>query len=214
MRPTTLHLGPSGGRPLKVLFVDAYDSFTHNLVHGLELAGADVTVVHCDTTRVLELQRADAVVLGPGPGRPRDAGCFLDAVRRLVGQVPLLGVCLGHQALAEALGGSLRVHSPVHGHASPMVHDGSGVFAGLPQRVPMTRYHSLGVDRVPPELRVCARADDGTIQGLSHRSAPAWGVQFHPESVLSGAHGLQLLGTFVRLAAAAQPDRRSRVAIR
>lgn len=164
---------------------------------------------------VPELLRADAVVLGPGPGRPEEAGCLLAAVPGLVGRVPLLGVCLGHQALALALGGSLRLHEPVHGHATPIVHDGSGLFEGLPQHVPMTRYHSIVVDRVPEALRVCARASDGTIQGLTHRSAPAWGVQFHPESVLSGSPGAALLARFVERAAEHVQDvGRGRVAMR
>ncbi|MEO0606122.1 MAG: aminodeoxychorismate/anthranilate synthase component II [Myxococcota bacterium] len=185
---------------MRLVFVDAYDSFTYNLVHALELGGARVQVVRCDEVHPRSLLAADAVVLGPGPGAPDEAGCFLDAVRDLVGRVPLLGVCLGHQALAVGLGGSLRRHPPVHGHATPVQHDGTGLFAGLPPDAPMTRYHSLVVDNVPAELRACAWSDDGAIMGLAHRHHPAWGVQFHPESVLSGQMGLGLLGRFVALA--------------
>ena len=187
---------------MRLVFVDAYDSFTYNLVHALELARARVQVVRCDQVHARSLLAADAVVLGPGPGSPLEAGCFLDAVDGLVGRVPLLGVCLGHQALALALGGTLRRHPPVHGHATPIDHDGTELFAGLPARVPMSRYHSLVVDHVPEALRVCATSDDGAIMGLTHRHHPAWGVQFHPESVLSGQVGLGLLARFVALARA------------
>lgn len=189
---------------MRLVFVDAYDSFTYNLVHALELGGAEVRVVRCDQVQPHDLLAADAVVLGPGPGSPAEAGCFLDAVTELVGRVPLLGVCLGHQALAVALGGTLRRHEPVHGHATPIVHDGTGLFGGLPSGVPMTRYHSLVVDDVPRALRSCAWSDDGAIMGLTHRSEPAWGVQFHPESVLSGQEGLRLVARFVSLAHAWQ----------
>lgn len=187
---------------MRLVLVDAYDSFTHNLAQGLGLAGASVEVVRCDEVHAAQLTDADLVVLSPGPGTPDQAGCFLEAAQLLIGQVPLLGVCLGHQALAVALGGSLRTHPPIHGHATAIHHDGSGLFAGLPEAVEMTRYHSLVVDRVPGCLRVCAASADGAIQGLVHRSAPAWGVQFHPESVLSGASGQALLARFVELGAA------------
>jgi para-aminobenzoate synthetase component 2 len=187
-----------------LLFVDAYDSFTHNLVHGLTLAGADVTVVRCDEVTADEIVALAPrpVVFGPGPGTPSEAGCFVPAMRRLVGRAPVLGVCLGHQALACALGGSLLRHPPVHGAAPPVHHRSNGLFAGLPDAVPMTRYHSLVVDpaTLPAELAVTAWSDDGAILGLEHLGAPAWGVQFHPESVLSGAWGQRLLARFVTLA--------------
>jgi len=187
---------------MRLVFVDAYDSFTYNLVHALEQAGARVQVVRCDEVHPRGLLAADAVVLGPGPGEPAEAGCFLAAVTELVGRVPLLGVCLGHQALALALGGSLRRHAPVHGHATPIRHDATELFTGLPPDVPMTRYHSLVVEAVPDALRVCATSDDGAIMGLAHRRHPAWGVQFHPESVLSGRMGVGLLARFVALSRA------------
>ncbi len=198
---------------MRLVFVDAYDSFTWNLVHALEESGARVQVVRCDQVHPRSLRAADAVVLGPGPGGPEDAGCFLEGVADLVGRVPLLGVCLGHQALAVGLGGTLRRHDPVHGHATPIVHDATGLFAGMPSRVAMTRYHSLVVDDVPASLRACAWSDDGAIMGLAHREAPAWGVQFHPESVLSGRAGLGLLARFVALARAWRRARASGAAV-
>lgn len=187
---------------MRLVFVDAYDSFTYNLVDGLVRAGARVQVVRCDEVHPRSLRAADAVVFGPGPGAPHEAGCFLESIADLEGRLPILGVCLGHQALALALGGSLRRHPPVHGHATPIRHDGTDLFAGLPDPLTMTRYHSLVVDDVPPALRVTAWSDDGAIMGLAHRSAPAWGVQFHPESVLSGTAGLTLIARFVTLARA------------
>ncbi|MEN0062933.1 MAG: gamma-glutamyl-gamma-aminobutyrate hydrolase family protein [Myxococcota bacterium] len=187
---------------MRLIFVDAYDSFTYNLVHGLQLAGPRVQVVRCDEVDPGSLRAADAVVLGPGPGEPHEAGCFIEAVHELLGRVPLLGVCLGHQALGIALGARLRRHEPVHGHATPVIHDGTGLFAGLPPRAPMTRYHSLVIDDLPPSLRACAFSDDQAIMGVAHTEHPAWGVQFHPESVLSGPAGLGLLARFVSLASA------------
>jgi anthranilate synthase component II len=187
-----------------LLLIDAYDSFTHNLVHGLTLAGADVTVVRCDEVTADELvaMAPRPIVFGPGPGTPDEAGCFVPALRRLVGRAPVLGVCLGHQALARALGGHVLRHPPIHGAAPPVHHGGTGLFAGLPEAVPMTRYHSLVVDpaTLPKALEVTAWSDDGAILGAQHRTAPAWGVQFHPESVLSGAWGQRLLARFVALA--------------
>lgn len=195
-----------------VVFVDAWDSFTHNLVAGLREAGADVDVVPCDapTDAILGL-RPDALVLGPGPGHPDDAGGFLALVRRAIASdLPLLGVCLGHQALGRALGARIVRHPPVHGHAAPVAHDGTGVFAGLPPVPAMTRYHSLGVEAasLPQSLRVTARAD-GVVMGLAHARGLAHGVQFHPESVLSGAAGQRLLANFVALAAAARAPARA-----
>ena len=184
-----------------MLLIDAYDSFTHNLVHGLLLAGADVTVLRCDevTADDLVAMAPRPIVFGPGPGTPDDAGCFVPALRRLVGRAPVLGVCLGHQALARALGGDVIRHPPVHGAAPAVHHRGTGLFAGLPDAVPMTRYHSLVVDpaTLPTELEVTAWSEDGAIMAVAHRTAPAWGVQFHPESVLSGGWGQRLLEHFV-----------------
>lgn len=184
---------------MRLVLVDAYDSFTHNLAQAFAVLGADVEVVQCDAidSRSLADRRPDRLVLGPGPGRPEQAGCFLEVAREWCGRVPILGVCLGHQALCVAFGGTLRRWPPVHGRSSRITHDGSGLFAGLPDGVEMGRYHSLGVDRLPEVLRATAHSDDGVCMGLAHREAEAWGVQFHPESVLSGAHGVALLARFL-----------------
>lgn len=186
---------------MRLLLVDAYDSFTHNLAHAFVVAGCDVHVVRCDevTAEEVATHAPDPVVFGPGPGTPDEAGCFLPAIRGVIGRAPVLGVCLGHQALAQALGGRLLRHPPVHGHATPIRHAATGLFADLKEGVVMTRYHSLVVDpdTLPPELVVTAWSDDGAIMAIEHRTAPAWGVQFHPESVLSGRWGQRLLERFV-----------------
>jgi anthranilate synthase/aminodeoxychorismate synthase-like glutamine amidotransferase len=188
---------------MRLVLVDAYDSFTHNLAQGFAVLGAQVEVVRCDAISAEELlaRGPDLCVFGPGPGRPEDAGCFLPAIRALCGRVPLLGVCLGHQALAMAFGGSLLVHPPVHGHATPVHHDGTGVFGSVPPGAPMGRYHSLGIDpsTLPSALRINAWSSDGVVMGVTHRQALAWGVQFHPESVMSGEAGMQILRNFVEL---------------
>jgi anthranilate synthase/aminodeoxychorismate synthase-like glutamine amidotransferase len=160
-------------------------------------------VVRCDEVGPEEVlaMEPDRVVLGPGPGRPEEAGCLVPAVRALCGRVPLLGVCLGHQAMTVAFGGRLLRHAPIHGHASAIRHDGDGLFAGIPQGATMGRYHSLGVDpaTLPDALRVSAWSDDGVVMGLRHRTAPMWGVQFHPESVMSRAWGPRVVEQFVDL---------------
>jgi anthranilate synthase component 2 len=192
---------------VRLLLLDAWDSFTHNLVHALASDGIEVRVVPCDAidgAGVLA-SGADGVVLGPGPGGPESAGHFLEVVRAVVeARVPTLGVCLGHQAIGLALGGTVSRHPPVHGHAPPVSHDGTGVFAGLPRDVPMTRYHSLVVDpaTLPACLRITAWSADGAVMGLQHRTAPLHGVQFHPESVLSGEPGRRLLRNFAELVGA------------
>lgn len=188
---------------MRLVLVDAYDSFTHNLAQGFAVLGARVEVVRCDAIDAAGLLALapDLCVFGPGPGRPEEAGCFLAAIRALCGRVPLLGVCLGHQALSVAFGGSLLRHPPVHGQGSRIHHDGTGVFEGVPPGAEMGRYHSLGIDpaSLPSSLRITAWSDDGVVMGVSHRQAPAFGVQFHPESVLSGAPGMQVLRNFVAL---------------
>jgi anthranilate synthase component 2 len=199
---------------MQLVLVDAYDSFTHNLAQGFAVLGAQVQVVRCDAISAEELlERApDLCVFGPGPGRPEEAGCFLPAIRALCGRVPLLGVCLGHQALSMALGGSLLRYPPVHGSATPVHHDGTGVFASVPPGAPMGRYHSLGIDpgTLPAALRINAWSSDGVVMGLTHRQAPAWGVQFHPESVMSGEAGMQILRNFLELPGKARIQTASR----
>jgi anthranilate synthase/aminodeoxychorismate synthase-like glutamine amidotransferase len=190
-------------RLMRLVLVDAYDSFTHNLAQAFMGFGIEVLVVRCDeiTVAALRAEAPDLIVLGPGPGSPEDAGCFVEIVQEMAGQIPLLGVCLGHQAIGLALGGTIIRHAVVHGHATDIHHDSRGLFAGIPPRAAMTRYHSLVVDpeTLPPSLSVSAWSDDGAIMALRHRHHPLWGVQFHPESVLSGAAGSTLMRNFIRL---------------
>jgi anthranilate synthase component 2 len=189
----------------RILVVDNYDSFTWNLVHYLREIGAEVRVARNDALTAAEALAtdADAFLISPGPGTPDLAGISLDLVAACAaGRRPLLGVCLGHQAIARHFGaGIVRAPAPVHGKTSAIAHDGRGLFAGLPSPFTVARYHSLTVapDSVPPELIVTATADDGTIQGLRHRDLPIHGVQFHPESIAS-EHGHALLRTFLTLA--------------
>lgn len=185
----------------RVLLVDNYDSFVYNLVQELGELGAE-PVVHrndaIDIGGIREL-RPDAIVISPGPGRPDDSGISLAVVEQLAGEFPILGVCLGHQCIGQAFGGSI-VRAPVlmHGKTSSVSHDGKGVFHGLPDPFVATRYHSLVVDpsSVPEILEVTATAPDGTIMGLRHRELAVEGVQFHPESVLTSS-GPKLLQNFL-----------------
>ncbi len=185
-----------------ILMIDNYDSFTYNLVQVLAGAGAEVEVVRNDAASVdaLLARGPEGIVLSPGPGRPEDAGVCLELLRRRAG-VPLLGVCLGHQALGLAFGATVdRAPKLMHGKTSPVRHRDVGVFAGLPNPFEATRYHSLEVKEgtLPAELEPLAWADDGTLMGMRHRDLPYWGVQFHPESVLT-ASGPHLLGNFLDL---------------
>ena len=180
--------------------VDNYDSFTYNLVHLFEELGAEVKVFRNDEITADEAERLapSHLVVSPGPGRPRDAGVSVELIRRLGPEVPTLGVCLGHQAIVEAFGGEVgQARALLHGKASPVEHDGKGVFAGLPQGLEAGRYHSLAATRVPAELEVSARTPDGEVMGVRHRELPIEGVQFHPESVLTPL-GRDLLGNFLR----------------
>lgn len=191
----------------RIFLVDNYDSFTYNLAQELGELGAEVTVERNDAFDVEELRAAapDGIVISPGPGTPADAGLSNEVIRVFAGRVPILGVCLGHQCIAEVYGGAIvRAPELVHGKTSLIHHDGAGVFEGLPQPFDATRYHSLVVDpaSMPPELEVTATctAVDGTelIMGLRHRSLPIEGVQFHPESILT-EHGHAMLKNFLTI---------------
>lgn len=192
-----------------LLLIDNYDSFTWNLVHYLGELGAEAHVVRNDQITVQDAlaMNPEAIVLSPGPCDPAQAGICLALTRAAAGaNVPLLGVCLGHQAIGEAFGGTVQRHTEiVHGKLGEIHHQGAGVFAGLPSPLNATRYHSLVVDRasLPAELEVTAELPDGTIMGLRHRSLPIEGVQFHPESIRS-EHGHRLLQNFLDLAKAAK----------
>lgn len=187
-----------------ILMIDNYDSFTYNLYQYLGELGADVSVVRNDVLTADEAlaRGAQRIVVSPGPGTPDEAGISLELIRKAAGRVPVLGVCLGHQAMGQAFGGRVvRAPRPMHGKTSEIHHDGRGVFAGLPSPFTATRYHSLVVarDSVPAELELCAWTEDGVVMGLRHRSHPLHGVQFHPESILTAA-GKQLLRQFLEAA--------------
>ena len=184
---------------MRVLLIDNYDSFTYNLVHLLEELGAKVVVRRNDAVALDEAAslEPDRLVVSPGPGRPADAGVSVALIRELGPRVGTLGVCLGHQAVVEAFGGEVgSARALLHGKASLLRHDGRGVFAGLPEEIEVGRYHSLAATRVPGELEVSARTDDGEVMAVRHRSHPIEGVQFHPESVLT-PHGRTLLANFL-----------------
>jgi anthranilate synthase/aminodeoxychorismate synthase-like glutamine amidotransferase len=185
---------------VKVLLVDNYDSFTYNLAHLLEELGGEVVVRRndeIDADAAAELAPTH-LVISPGPGRPEESGATLDIVRRLAPTTPTLGVCLGHQAVVEAFGGEIdQARRLLHGKASEIEHDGRGIFAGLPQSFSAGRYHSLAASRIPDELEVSARAEDGEVMGVRHRTLPVDGVQFHPESVLTLPLGRDLLQNFL-----------------
>jgi anthranilate synthase/aminodeoxychorismate synthase-like glutamine amidotransferase len=195
--------GPGAARG-PVLLVDNYDSFTYNLYQYLGELEADVRVVRNDALTAEEAiaLRPRAIVISPGPGNPDQAGISLELIRRAAGEVPLLGVCLGHQALGQAFGGRVvRAPKLMHGKTSVIHHDGRTVFTGLPQAFTATRYHSLVVARetVPECLEISAWTDDGIVMGLRHREHRLEGVQFHPESILTGA-GKDLLRNFLAAA--------------
>ena len=185
----------------RVLVIDNYDSFVYNLVQELGELGADPVVFRNDAIDVagIRAEQPDAVLVSPGPGRPEDGGVSLAAIRDLAGEVPILGVCLGHQCIGQAFGAEI-VAAPhlMHGKTSEIHHDGTGLFAGLPNPFVATRYHSLVVrpESVPDELEVTATSRDGVVMGLRHRSLGVEGVQFHPESVLT-ASGPDLLANFL-----------------
>jgi anthranilate synthase component 2 len=189
-----------------IILIDNYDSFTFNLYHYLGALGAEVAVHRNDKITLDAVMDADpdAIVLSPGPCTPKDAGICIDLIDRAAATIPIMGVCLGHQALGEAFGGDV-VRAPVlvHGKLSEVQHRGEGVFRGINGPFKATRYHSLVVDRgsLPAELAITAETGDGLIMGLSHRTLPSYGVQFHPESIAS-EHGHLILKNFLELAEA------------
>ncbi len=178
----------------RILVVDNYDSFVFNLVQYLQQLGAEVEVRRNDDVDLDQISEFDGVLISPGPGVPGDAGCCIELIRAADGSVPILGVCLGHQAIAEAFGGTVsQAPELLHGKTSRVLHRDDGVLDGLPQPFTATRYHSLAVDpaSVPSELNVTAETDSGVIMALRHKDLPIEGVQFHPESVLTeGGHRL------------------------
>lgn len=187
-----------------ILLIDNYDSFVHNLARYLRELGCETYVVRNDAMSAAEVaaMRPGAVILSPGPRSPAEAGICLDLVQKFGDRLPMLGVCLGHQVLAAAFGGEVvRAAEPIHGHTSPIHHNGTGLFRALPATFHATRYHSLVVreSSLPPVLQVTARTPDGIVMALEHVQYPLYGVQFHPESILT-EHGRLLLRNFLELA--------------
>ncbi|MFZ5830799.1 MAG: anthranilate synthase component II [Planctomycetota bacterium] len=192
-----------------ILLIDNYDSFAHNLGRYLRRLGQEVHVARNDRVAPADVESMlpAAIVISPGPCTPREAGCAMELVRTFHWRIPILGVCLGHQVIAEALGGRIvRAREPMHGRASMIDHDGRGIFLGIESPIRAGRYHSLAVDEagLPPELEVTARSADSTPMAIRHRELPLIGLQFHPESILT-EHGYQLLANFLRLAQISVP---------
>ena len=189
---------------MKVLVIDNYDSFTYNLVQYFQMLGCDVAVRRNDeiSIRDIELAKPDALVISPGPCTPKEAGISVDAIKRFYREIPILGVCLGHQAIGYAFGARIvRAKNLMHGKTSLIHHTGEGIFKGLKNPFTAVRYHSLVVEKesLPEFLKITAWSDDGEIMGLAHVEYPLFGVQFHPESVLS-EEGLSLLRNFLEIA--------------
>ena len=189
----------------KIILIDNYDSFTYNLLHYLGALGADVSVLRNDKVSVAQVlaQGPDAIVLSPGPGTPEQSGICLDLIAQASASIPILGVCLGHQAMGQAFGGRVVRGPPVHGKLARIDHEGATIFRGINGAFNATRYHSLVVERatLPECLAITAQTGDGLIMGLSHKCLPVHGVQFHPESILS-EHGHRILQNFLDLAQA------------
>ena len=186
-----------------LLLIDNYDSFTYNLVQYLGELGAEVRVERNDALSVddVEKLRPRRIVISPGPCTPNEAGISLELIARLAGKIPILGVCLGHQAIGQAFGGKVvRAPHVMHGKTSPIEHDGKGLFAGIASPMQATRYHSLVVEPAtfPEALAVTARTREGEIMALAHKTQPVWGVQFHPESILT-LDGKKLLQNFLEM---------------
>lgn len=187
-----------------IIMIDNYDSFTYNLVHYLEMLSEEVVVYRNDAITLAEIERLKPshILISPGPCSPNEAGISLAVIDYFKGKIPILGICLGHQAIAQSFGASvIRAKEPIHGKVFSITHDQSALFADLPNPMKVTRYHSLMVDtaKLPPDLRVTAWTNDGVIMGLEHRNYPVYGVQFHPEAILTEA-GLKLLSNFLDVA--------------
>jgi anthranilate synthase/aminodeoxychorismate synthase-like glutamine amidotransferase len=186
-----------------ILVIDNYDSFTYNLVQYFGELGADPLVRRNDKITIAEIEKIapDHICISPGPCTPKEAGISSDVIRHFAGKTPILGVCLGHQCMGDVYGGEVvRAGRLMHGKISPILHDGKDLFAGLPNPFEATRYHSLLVRRetFPECLQITAETAEGEVMGLRHKTLPLWGVQFHPESILT-THGKELLGNFLRL---------------
>ena len=186
-----------------ILLIDNYDSFTYNLVHYLEELEAKVRVVRNDimtVEEILSIEDLQGIVISPGPCTPNESGVCLDLIKKIEGRVPLLGVCLGHEAIGVAFGGKIKKVAPMHGKISKINHDGSAIFNGIKSSFDATRYHSLVVDEesLPSCLTITAKSDDDLIMGLQHKNYPIFGVQFHPESIAS-EFGHELLDNFLKI---------------
>lgn len=186
-----------------LLMIDNYDSFTYNIVQYFGELGEEVQVYRNDriTLEEIEALNPQRLVISPGPCSPEEAGISVAAIRHFAGKIPILGVCLGHQSIGAAFGGDIvRSSTLMHGKTSPIIHNGKGLFAGLPSPFNATRYHSLVVERstFPDSLEITAWVEEGEIMGLQHKTLPIWGVQFHPESILTEG-GKQLLGNFLEM---------------
>ncbi len=198
------------------LMIDNYDSFTYNLVQYFWELGVEMEVFRNDRIRLADIDVGilEGIVLSPGPGTPADSGICPEIVRELAPDLPILGVCLGHQTIGEVFGGSVvRAPRLMHGKTSPVLHDGSDLFAGIPSPFEATRYHSLIVleSTLPPEIEVTARTEEGEVMALAHRRYPTRGVQFHPESILT-LHGKTLLANFISLARSFNDSRKGKSA--
>ncbi|BCM89846.1 aminodeoxychorismate/anthranilate synthase component 2 [Abditibacteriota bacterium] len=185
-----------------ILMIDNFDSFTFNLVQYLGEMGCELVVKRNDeiTTDDIEAMQPEKIIISPGPCSPKEAGISVETIQRFAGKIPILGVCLGHQAIGAAYGGDIvRAKTLMHGKTSPIEHDGRGVFHGLPENFDATRYHSLVIKRetMPEELEISAQTADGEVMGVRHKTLALEGIQFHPESILTGENGRQLLRNFV-----------------
>jgi para-aminobenzoate synthetase component II len=183
-----------------ILIIDNYDSFVHNIARYFRELGAAVDVVRND--EVPTHINAKGIVISPGPCTPNEAGSSLNVIKKFSGTLPILGVCLGHQAIGQVFGGNVvRAKQPMHGDFSMIGHDGTGVFKGLPQDIQVGRYHSLIVEDIDAtDLKITARSEDGAIMGLTHKTHPTFGVQFHPESILT-THGYEMFNNFLKVTA-------------